>query len=60
MGLPRVGTRPFGESFWTRREVCSNALGGIVVDVGGELIEGDIFRAFFGGGSLVVVEEEVM
>ena len=45
MGLPRVGTRPFGESFWTRREVCSNALGGIVVDVGGELIEGDIVRA---------------
>jgi hypothetical protein len=35
-------------------------LGGIVVDVGGELIEGDIVRAFFGGGSLVVVEEEVM
>jgi hypothetical protein len=59
MGLPRVGTRPLGESFWTRREVCSNALEGIVVDVG-ELIEGDIVRAFFGRGSLVVVEEEVM
>jgi len=55
MGLPRVGTRPLGDNFWTRREVCSNALGGIVADVG-ELIEGDIVRAFFAGGSLVVEE----
>lgn len=30
-----------------------------MVDVG-ELIEGDIVRAFFGGGSLVVVWEEVI
>ena len=30
-----------------------------MVDVG-ELIEGDIVRAFFGRGSLVVVEEEVV
>jgi hypothetical protein len=41
-----VGTRPLGESFWTSREVCSNAFGGIV-DVGGELIEGDMVLGFF-------------
>lgn len=41
-----MGTRPLGESFWTRREVCSNAFGGIVVDVG-ELIDGDMVLAFF-------------
>jgi hypothetical protein len=46
MGLPRVGTRPLGESFWTRREVCSNAFGGIV-EVGGELIDGDMVVGFF-------------
>ena len=45
MGLPRVGRRPLAESFWTRREACSNALGGIVVV--GELIEGDMVLAFF-------------
>jgi hypothetical protein len=46
IGLPRVGTRPLGESFWTRREACSNAFGGIVVEVG-ELIDGDMVLAFF-------------
>jgi len=45
MGLPRVGTRPLAESFWTRREGCSNIFGGIVVV--GDLIEGDMVLAFF-------------
>jgi hypothetical protein len=54
-----VGTRPLGESFWTSREVCSNAFGGIV-DVGGELIDGDMVLGFFWGGSIESVEGEVI
>lgn len=45
MGLPRVGTRPFADSFWMRRDVCSNAFGGMV-DVG-ELMDGDMVLGFF-------------
>jgi hypothetical protein len=47
MGLPRVGTRPLVDSFWTRSEVCSAAFEGIVgVDVG-ELTDGDMVLGFF-------------
>jgi hypothetical protein len=35
-----VGRRPFGESFCTSKEVCSNALAGIPGADVGELIEG--------------------
>ena len=47
IGLPLVGTRPLEDNFWTRREVCSKALGGIV----GEVTDGDIVLGFLVGGS---------
>lgn len=58
IGLPRVGARPLGESFWTKRDVCSKALGGMVVV--GELMDGDMVLGFFWGGSVVEVDGEVM
>lgn len=58
MGLPRVGIRPLGESFWTRRDACSEVFGGMV-ETGG-LTDGDIVLAFLWGGSLDVVEDEVI
>jgi hypothetical protein len=60
MGLPRVGRRPFGESFCTRREDCSNALEGMVGVDEGELMEGAIVLCFLFGGVLSDVVEAVI
>jgi hypothetical protein len=60
MGLPRVGRRPLGESFCTRRDDCSNALVGIVGVEEGELMEGAIVLCFLAGGGLSDVVDEVI